>query len=231
MARLSDGVIHAERTASSGPRSVRIGPLDGSEGPFVGGRPRADDGRMERPESTTAVAPRLGGRTPGRRELVRRPDRISIRPIEVTDASGLSDFYAALSERSRRQRFLGATREVRPDIIEELARAPGLVAVLTEAGPRDGAIMAHASIHPDGRGAAEAAFAVADDLQGHGLGSRLMAASVELARGLGIHRLDAILYPDNARMRRLLTHSGRPLVSDEFDAGTEEISLDLDRAA
>jgi GNAT superfamily N-acetyltransferase len=91
--------------------------------------------------------------------------------------------------------------------------------------------VAHASIHPDGRGAAEAAFAVADELQGQGVGSRLMAATVALALRVGVHRLSANLYVDNLPMRRLLVDAGRALVSDTLEAGTEEITLDLDRAA
>jgi acetyltransferase len=168
----------------------------------------------------------LARSTPERRE---RADReISIRPIDAADGPGLAAFYAGLTPRSTRQRFLGS-REPDPKRIAEFPATPGVVAILAERGPRDGEIVAHASIHPDRRGAAEAAFAVADELQGQGVGSRLMAATVAHARSLGIHRLDTLLYADNARMRRLLLHSGRALVTDDMDAGIEEMSLDLDR--
>ena len=166
--------------------------------------------------------------TTERREPVDRT--ISIRPIEPVDEPGLSDFYARLSPRSAWQRFLGPAL---PDAarVAALADAPGLVAVLAERGPRDGEVVAHASIHPDGRCGAEVAFAVADELQGQGIGSRLMAATLAQARRMGLRRVSATLYADNASMRRLLVHSGRPLVSDDIDAGTEEITLDLERAA
>jgi len=192
---------------------------------------RADDGRMERLCSDTAFRPDPRRSTTQRREPVDPAHRVSIRPIERVDAEGLSDFYAGLSERSRRQRFLGATRPPAAEQIAGLVRTPGVVAVLVDHGPRDGAIVGHASIHPDGSGGGEAAFAVADELQGHGLGSQLMVAILAHARALGIHRLNADLYVDNVPMRCLLVHSGRALASDDIDTGIEEITLDLDRAA
>ena len=178
-----------------------------------------------------AVIPEPTRSTARRRELVDRRRRVSIRPIERVDAEGLSDFYAGLSQRSRRQRFLGATRPPTREQLAALVCAPGVVAVLADCGPRDGAIVGHASIHPDGSGGGEAAFAVADEFQGQGLGSQLMAAILEHAHALGIHRLNADLYADNVPMRRLLVHSGRALASDDIDTGIEEITLDLDRAA
>ena len=178
------------------------------------------DARITEPTRSTAQ----------RRDLVDRRRRVSIRPIEPSDASSLSDFYAALSPRSRHQRFLGPSGLPAPEQIAKLSHAAGLVGILAEPGARDGAIVAHSSIHPDGRGGAEAAFAVADELQGHGMGSRLMAATVSLAHRLGIHRLGATLYADNLPMRHLLVDAGQ-LVDDSIEAGTEEITLDLDRAA
>ncbi|HEX5038668.1 MAG TPA: GNAT family N-acetyltransferase [Candidatus Limnocylindria bacterium] len=164
----------------------------------------------------------------GRREPVDR--EITIRSIDPADGAGLSDFYARLNPRSARQRFLGAPpRE--PEVLSALADAAGVVAVLSERGPRDGEIVAHASIHPDGRGGAEIAFAVADELHGQGIGSRLMVAILARARRMGLHRVGAVLYVDNVPMRKLLVHSGRAVTADALEAGTEEITLDLDRAA
>jgi RimJ/RimL family protein N-acetyltransferase len=177
-------------------------------------------------------APTLPTRsTLDRGEPVDPSGRVSIRPIDAADASGLADFYAALTPRSRRQRFLGRSHPPTEVQLAELARAPGVVAVLSERGRRDGEIVAHASLHPDGDGGAEIAFAVADDQQGRRIGSRLMREIVAIARRLRLHRINAILYADNAPMRRMLVHAGPPLAGDDIEAGTEEITLDLDRAA
>jgi len=151
----------------------------------------------------------------------------SIRPIERTDAPGLSDFYAGLSPESRRRRFLGCGRRSGAELAGIFTErdGEGFVAILDERGPSDGAIVGHASLQPDGLGGAEVAFAVADALQGHGLGRRLMEAVVDQARETGLHRLTATLFADNTPMRRLLRGTERAMVSDAIDAGVEEIVL------
>ena len=158
-----------------------------------------------------------------------RSDRegwVSIRPIERADASALSDFYARLSPESRRRRFLGASVPA-PQLFATLAGDAGIVALLHEPGPHDGAIVGHASVQPDGHHGAEIAFAVADELQGHGLGRRLVSRALRLARELGADRASATMLAGNASMRHLLTRAGHPLRGDRLEAGTEELVLDL----
>jgi GNAT superfamily N-acetyltransferase len=150
---------------------------------------------------------------------------IAIRPIRRTDATGLADFYARLMPESRRCRFLGSSMPS-TDLVSALAREPGMVAVLGERGARDGEIVAHASVQLDGHHGAEVAFAVADELQGHGLGRRLVSRSLRLARELGADRASATLLAGNVPMRHLLTALG-PVCADCLEAGTEEIVLDL----
>lgn len=116
------------------------------------------------------------------------------------------------------------------DLILTFAAGTGLVGILREAGPNDGAVVAHASVDADAdaAGSGEVAFAVADDLQGRGIGSALMRQVVELARARGVRRLTATLFADNAPMRRILRDAGCEVVADEIDAGTEEITLGVD---
>jgi GNAT superfamily N-acetyltransferase len=163
--------------------------------------------------------------TPKRRHTD-RDRRVSIRPIERSDASGLSDFYARLSTESRHRRFLSYGRPSADELgrIFTSATGHGFVGILSEAGPDDGAIVAHASVQPAGDGSAEIAFAVADELQGRGIGRRLMHAVVEDARTTGVRRLSASLLADNVPMRRLLTAAGE-IVSDSIDLGIEEVEL------
>lgn len=152
---------------------------------------------------------------------------VSIRPIERTDASSLSDFYDGLSPESRRRRFLSCGRRAGAELARTFIErdAEGFVAVLAEHGPSDGAIVGHATLQPDGSGGAEVAFAVADELQGCGIGRRLMDAVLAAARTSGLHRLSASLYADNSPMRRLLRSTGGSVVSDAIDTGVEEIIL------
>lgn len=161
-----------------------------------------------------------------RRDWIGRGQWVTTRAIEPRDASALTDFYARLSPESRRRRFLTGTCPQR-GVVAGLANDPGFVVVLGEMGPRDGEIVGHASVQPDARGGAEIAFAVADELQGRGLGRRLVRLALDLARRRGARRASATMLADNAPMRRLLTDAGRPVTADALEAGTEEIVLDL----
>ena len=152
---------------------------------------------------------------------------VSIRPIERTDAPGLSDFYDGLSPESRRRRFLGCARQSGDELARRFTEPEdeGFVAILAERGPNDGAIVGHATLQPDGTGGAEVALAVTDDLQGRGIGHLLMDAVVTGARTAGLRRLNAILFADNAAMRRLLRGSAGSVVADAIESGVEEIVL------
>lgn len=152
--------------------------------------------------------------------------RVSIRAIDRSDVDDLSELYLSLSAASRRSRFLGAIgdRAIR-EVAIALAGEPGLAAVLDEPGPRDGAIVGHIALLPAGGGTAELAIVVADAMQGRGVGTRLVRAATHEARRLGLRRIVASTFADNARMRNLLLHAGWPIERDAIDACVEEIEL------
>jgi GNAT superfamily N-acetyltransferase len=87
--------------------------------------------------------------------------------------------------------------------------------------------VAHASVQADRPGAAEVAFAVADDLHGLGLGRALVDAAIRLAGERGLTRVSASLYSDNTPMRHLLRDPAREVVRDVIEDGVEEIELRL----
>jgi GNAT superfamily N-acetyltransferase len=151
---------------------------------------------------------------------------IAFRPVRRSDAAALADFYATLTPESRRRRFLGGSV---PDAqrMSDFAGDPGVVGELRDGGPHDGAIVAHASVQPDGHHGAEVAFAVADEQQGHGLGRRLVSYALKLARELGADRASATMLADNVAMRHMLTAAGQPVRADRLEAGEEELVLDL----
>lgn len=163
---------------------------------------------------------------PRRREIDRHR-WVSIRPIERADAPGLSDFYARLSPESARRRFLSCGHRSAHDLADMFTEheGEGFVGILGEAGPNDGAVVAHCSAQPDGEGGAEVAFAVADELQGGGIGEALMEAAVQHARQRGLSRLTAALFAENIPMRRLLLGAGCATLSDTVEMGVEEITL------
>lgn len=158
----------------------------------------------------------------------------TIRPIESGDRDRLFDFYRRLSPRSRASRFLAATSGIGLQAADEFAHADhrhrdGLVAVLRDAGPDDGAIIGHLCLEPDPSrdGAEELAIAVADGFQGQGIGSALMAAALASANERGVRRLTASLLPTNRPMRELLLDTGLPVERDRVEYGVEQIELAL----
>jgi len=166
---------------------------------------------------------------PPLRHLIDRDRWVSIRPIERADAAGLSDFYARLSDESMRRRFLSCGNRFRDHLGLRFTEhdGEGFIGILSEPGADDGRVVAHAAVQPDGSGGAEIALAVADELQGHGIGTALMETAVRHARRLGLRRLTATLFADNTRMRRLMRGAGCDIVSDAIDAGTEEMTISL----
>jgi len=173
-------------------------------------------------DTITARSPRH------RPQSMRRPAlrRVSIRPIEPSDADDLSDLYCSLSPESRRSRFLGlVSDEAIRAMARRLSDAPGLVAVVVERGPRDGALVGHIALLPTAPGRAELAIVVSDALQGRGIGTRLVRAATDEARRSGLRRLVASTFTDNTRMRRLLVHAGWPMERDVIDGCVEEIEL------
>ena len=166
---------------------------------------------------------------PTLRHLIDGTRWVSIRPIERADAAGLSDFYARLSPESWRRRFLSWGTRLDRDLAAVFTEGEGsgFVGILAEPGPNDGALVAHASVQPDGEDSAEIAFAVADELQGHGIGTALMEAVVQHARQAGLRRLNAMLFAENLPMRRLMLNAGCGIRSDRVDLGIEEVALDV----
>jgi RimJ/RimL family protein N-acetyltransferase len=161
----------------------------------------------------------------------RERTRVTIRPIEAVDASGLSDFYAALSPESRARRFLGASRGISQEMAARFAGADhiiddGLVAVLHEQGPRDGQIVGHATLTSDGARPPEIAFAVADAWQRRGIGTALLREVIGVADRRGIPRLNAVLLADNVAMRRLLAKAGWASRITGLDGPTMEVEVE-----
>jgi RimJ/RimL family protein N-acetyltransferase len=162
----------------------------------------------------------------------RKRARVTIRPIEAVDASGLSAFYAALSDESRGRRFLAASRGISAADAERFASVDhltehGYLAVVAEAGPNDGLIVGHATLTPSGSGEPpEMAFAVADAWQRQGIGSALMREVICTAERLGMRRLSAALFADNIAMRRLLAGAGWSWRIADVDGSTIEVELE-----
>lgn len=155
---------------------------------------------------------------------------VRIRRIGPADLAGLRLFYDNLTEESRRTRFMGRTsgigeRQSTWFCTPGHDHREGFVAV-AGAG-RDERIVGHACLEPEDLATAEIAIAVADEIQGTGVGRRLVDAAVGWARRHGFRRLSATMLAGNAPIQRLLMGLGLPSVAEPVGAGVTDIRIDL----
>ena len=142
----------------------------------------------------------------GRPVVLLDGSKVVIRPVRSTDAPLLAEGFARLSARSRQMRFLTGKNE--------LTQAE--LGYFTQVDHHDHEALA--ALNADGRGvgiaryvrdagdpqAAEIAVTIADDWQGRGLGTVLLAQLTRRARCEGIGRFTALVSADNAAMAGLL---------------------------
>lgn len=158
-------------------------------------------------------------------------DGVLIRRVRPTDHDRLRQFYAGLADETRRTRFLGSAsgigdRQSNYFCCPDHAHREGFVAV-TRRGGDPGRIVGHVCVEPDGPATAEVAVAVADGMQGHGLGRRLVATAVRWARFDGLTTLTATMLAANPAIQRLLTSLDFPTVARPVGAGLIEVRIDL----
>ncbi|MEA2443402.1 MAG: hypothetical protein QOJ12_694 [Thermoleophilales bacterium] len=142
--------------------------------------------------------------------LLRDGSTVHTRPVVASDREGLAVFFAALSPRSRQLRFFsgGADVEAAARLAAEAPAAGGFGLVATRG---DGDVVAHAMYGATERGRAEVAFAVADDMQGSGIATILLAHLAEAAEANGVSWFSAEVLPDNHRMIGVFRESGFPI--------------------
>lgn len=157
---------------------------------------------------------------------------IEIRPIEPDDKEALARAFDRLSERSRYRRFLSprgplTAAELRYFTEVDHRNHEALVAVDPDSG--DGVGVARFVRSPDNDKVAEMAVAVADNWQGHGVGSRLTAALAKRARQEGISSFTALALAENDAMLGLLEELGE-VHTGPTRLGTVELWVQLPEA-
>jgi RimJ/RimL family protein N-acetyltransferase len=167
--------------------------------------------------------------TEGTPARLRDGSTVLIRQVRRTDAPLLADGFARLSARSRRMRFLStkttlSASELRyfTDVDHHDHEALGALC------PVDGwgVGIARYIRDPGDPGAAEIAVTIADDWQGRGLGTELLARLSDRARQAGIVRFTATVSADNVAMPRLLWKMGAELTGRSRGTVDYEAALD-----
>jgi acetyl coenzyme A synthetase (ADP forming)-like protein len=161
--------------------------------------------------------------------ILRDGSTLRLRAPARADAGALVDFFSALSDRSRYLRFHGYRRidtaavegTLEPDWDERGALAGTLAA---PDGERIVAVAEYVRLR-DPR-VAEVAFAVADDLQGRGIATRLLERLAEQAARVGIESFVAEVMPENAAMLAVFRDAGFELTRT-LEGGAVEVRFPI----
>lgn len=169
-------------------------------------RPPATQGRYEH----VAIAPYP-------RHLVQHevmPDGtgLTIRPIRPEDAEAERDFVHNLSDQARKFRFMHAMNDLSPAMLArfthiDYSREMAFVAIMGSGNEARQVGVARYSANPDGR-SCEFAIVVSDDMQGRGIGTRLMRALMDEARDRGLTLMEGTVLVENSGMQQLMQSLG-----------------------
>jgi acetate---CoA ligase (ADP-forming) len=163
--------------------------------------------------------------------ILRDGGTLRLRPPTQSDATALLDFYRALSSQSLHRRFHGFPN-LRPQLVESLLepdwaeRGALLGALADESGERIVAIGNYVRLRDPAL--AESAFAVADDEQGRGIGTRLLERLAARAATVGIERFVAEVLSENQSMLSVFERAGFELTR-ELAGGVVEVQFPIAR--
>jgi RimJ/RimL family protein N-acetyltransferase len=137
---------------------------------------------------------------------------IAIRAVVPDDRDRVAAFVRELTPQSRRRRFFSAIRELSAAMLDRLthpdpARELVLVAV-SGAGPNRRILGIAQVATADDAEVCEFALVVADDLQGQGLGMRMMDALMDAACAAGYREVVGEVLTDNRAMLALARRAG-----------------------
>ena len=161
--------------------------------------------------------------------ILRDGRTLRLRPPRPDDAESLLDFFRSLSEQSLYLRFHGfpsvEARLVDPLLDPDWEERGALLGTLAENG--DERVVAVGNyVRLRDPSLAEAAFAVADEHQRRGIGTRLLEQLADRAGRVGIERFVAEVLPDNRNMLGVFEAAGFEL-SREFEGGEVEVEFPI----
>ena len=134
-----------------------------------------------------------------------------VRPVVPADAPALRTFLEHLSDNSRWLRFfsLGVNLDKAAERAAAGDRPEGYGLIVTTGAEER--VVAHAVFEMERADRAEVAFAVADEMQGRGLATVLIAHLAQVASARGVTTFTATVLPENRRMISVFRESGFPV--------------------
>ena len=165
-------------------------------------------------------------RAPSAADVVLRDGAtMRLSPPRSEDTGVLIAFFHALSDESRYSRFHGQPaideRAIAPMVDPDWAERGALVGTYEDEVVALGSYVRLRDVRT-----AEVAFAVADDFQGRGIGTRLLERLAELAAAAGIEEFLAEVLPSNAPMLGVFADAGF-VTSRSLEGGVVEVRLTL----
>jgi acetyl coenzyme A synthetase (ADP forming)-like protein len=161
--------------------------------------------------------------------ILRDGTTLRLRPPEAGDESAVLAFFGALAPESRYQRFHGFAQldasVVRPTLDPDWEERGALLATVAD-GEGERVVALGSYVRLRDRDSAEAAFAVADDFRGRGVGTRLLEQLAGRAAEEGIRRFVAVVLVDNAPMLRVFQDAGFA-IARHSSGGEVEVELEL----
>jgi acetyl coenzyme A synthetase (ADP forming)-like protein len=162
--------------------------------------------------------------------ILRDGGTLRLRPPRWEDAEALLEFFRSLSERSLYLRFHGfptfGESLVEPLLEPDWHERGALLGTLAEDGPERVVAVAN-YVRLRDPSLAEAAFAVADEQQRRGIGTRLLERLAERAAEVGIERFVAEVMADNRGMLGVFEAVGFELAR-ELEGGEVEVEFSIE---
>ena len=158
--------------------------------------------------------------------ILRDGSTLRLRAPAAGDSDALQAFFSGLSERSLYLRFHGLRRVDRA-LIEHFVEPDWTDrGVLVGVAGEDRIVAVAEFMRLRDESSAEVAFAVADELQGRGIGTRLLEQLAARAAAAGIERFVAEVLPENAAMLGVFQDAGFE-VARELGGGEVEVRFPI----
>lgn len=161
--------------------------------------------------------------------VLRDGSTVTLRAAREDDVTAIQAFFERLSPQSLYQRFHSVPRLDNSRVRQLVGEGSGALVLLALLGDR---VVAMAGYYPT-KGKtqkAEVAFAIADHLQGRGLGTRLLERLADGAREHHVRWFEAEVRSENRKMLEVFSESGFSL-TENVEAGVTHVVLSLERSA
>ena len=162
--------------------------------------------------------------------ILRDGSTLRLRPPRADDGAEVLGFFRRLSDESMYRRFHGfpsVTQELASPVLDpDWGERGSLIGTLGE-GDAERVVALANYVRLRDPVTAEVAFAVADELQGHGVGTRLLEQLAELAADSGIESFVAEVMTTNRPMFRVFEDAGFT-TSRHVEDGAVEVRLSIE---